>query len=173
MNMNIKKIILMSLYIAIFVVFSLYATINMYGMKLTLQNLPIYVGAITLGATPGALIGFVGMFINQLITYGFSATTLFWVLPQTILGAICGYLFENKTVKVGGGLKFWICIIALQTIVTILNTIVMVVDALIYGYYTFLGVFGTFVFRMMVSVLTGIIFCIVIPALIKFIKKIH
>lgn len=173
MNTNLRKVVLIAFYTALFVVLSLYGTINFSGMKLTIQNLPIYVGAIMLGAAPGAVIGFSGMFINQLITYGFSATTLFWVLPQTIIGALCGYIFENKIVRVGGGIKFWICIISLQVLLTIINTIVIMIDALIYGYFNFLVVFGPFVLRIMISIIIGIVYCILIPLIVKLIKKIH
>ena len=170
---NVKKLVFVSLYTAIFVVLSIYGTVNFSGMKLTLQNLPIYIGAISLGAIPGATIGFAGMFINQMITYGFTATTLFWVLPQTIIGGVCGYLFENKIVKIGGGLKFWVCIITLQASLTILNTIVIAIDALVFGYYSFILVFGPLILRMMSSILTGIVYCVVIPAIIRMTKKIH
>lgn len=173
MNTNLRKVVLIAFYTALFVVLSLYGTINLSGMKLTIQNLPIYVGAIMLGAVPGAAIGFAGMFINQLITYGFSATTLFWVLPQTIIGGICGYIFENKIIRVGSGIKFWICIITLQVILTVINTIVILIDSLIFGYFSFLVVFGPLVLRIMVSIIVGIIYCIVIPPIIKLIKKIH
>ena len=156
MNTNVKKLVLIALYAAIFVVLSIFGTINFSGMKLTSQNLPIYIGAITLGSAPGAIIGFAGMLINQLVTYGFSATTLFWVLPQTIIGGTCGYFFENKKVKVGGGLKYWVCILGLQVALTVLNTIVIAIDALLYGYYNFIIVFGPFILRIMVSVLVGI-----------------
>jgi len=173
MNTNLRKVVLIAFYTALFGVLSLYGTINLSGVKLTIQNLPIYVGAIMLGAAPGAIIGFAGMFINQLITYGFSATTLFWVLPQTIIGAACGHIFESKIVKVGSGNKFWICIITLQILLTILNTIVILIDSLIYGYFNFLVVFGPFVLRIMISMIVGVVYCILIPLIIKLIKKIH
>lgn len=173
MNNKIKKIVLIAMYTALFVVLSLYGTINLSGMKLTLQNLPIFIAAITLGSIPGAIVGFAGMFINQILTYGFTATTLFWVLPQTIVGAICGYLFENKLVKVSGGLKFWVCIVALQVLLTVLNTIVILVDSLVFGYYSFILVFGPLVLRIMVSILVGIVYCIIIPPIMNLIKKIH
>lgn len=172
-NINIRKLVLIALYTAIFVVLSLYATVSFSGMKLTLQNLPIYIGAITLGAIPGAIIGFSGMFINQMLTYGFTATTLFWVLPQTVIGAACGYLFEIKKVKIGGGLKFWICIIALQSVLTIINTLVYLIDSIVFGYYNFIVVFGPFALRLMVSILVAVLYCVLIPVIIKMIKKIH
>lgn len=171
MNNNIKKTVIMALYIAIFVVLSIYGTIRFGDYKLTVQNLPIYLVAISLGAIPGAIVGFTGMLLNQMITYGFQATTLFWVLPQTILGAICGYIFENDYVKVSSTKKFFVTIIALQIVVTFLNTIASVVDALIYGYFNFFIVFGPLIIRLMLSIMTGVILCIIIPIIIKRTKK--
>ena len=173
MNTNVKKLVLIATYTAIFVVLSIFGTVNFSGMKLTLQNLPLYVGAISLGSVAGATIGFCGMFANQLLTYGFSATTLFWVLPQTIIGGICGYIFENKKVKLSSGLKFWIFMLSLQVGLTILNTVVIAVDALIYGYYNYLIVFGPLILRVMISALTGVLYCIIIPVIIRMTKKIH
>ena len=173
MKVNIKKTVLIALYTSLFVVLSLYGTINLYGLKITIQNIAIYMVAFTMGMLPGTIVGFAGMFINQMLTYGFQATTLFWVLPQTILGAVTGYIFENNFVNVSNGKKFWITIISLQILLTILNTISLLIDSLIYGYYNFFTVFGTLVIRLMISILTGIVFSIVIPILEKITKKIH
>lgn len=172
-DMNSRKIVLIALYTALFVVLSLYGTVNVYNMKLTLQNLPIYIGAITMGSVPGSIIGFVGMFTNQMITYGFTATTLLWVLPQTVVGALCGYLFENKYVKPKQSIKFYICMVLLQAILTIINTVIICVDAVVYGYYNYILVFGPLIPRIMVAVLTGIIYCLIIPLIVNAIKKIH
>ena len=177
MKKNTKIIGLISLYAALFIVLSIYGTIDLTktraGIKITVQNLPLFIGAITLGSTPGALIGFLGMFLNQMLTYGFTATTLFWVLPQTIVGAICGFLYESKTVKGYYGIKFWVLIVSLQLLLTILNTIVSLIDSLIFGYYSFITIFGPLAIRVMVSILTGIIYCVIIPIILNNIKKIH
>ena len=173
MKDSTKKIVLTALYIALFIILSIYATINFQGLKITIQNLPIYVAAITLGAIPGAIVGFAGMLVNQIITYGFTATTLFWVLPQTILGAVCGYIFENNIVKMKHTHRFWATIIILQILVTILNTVVYAIDAIIFSYYNYLVIFGPIILRLMASILTGIVYCVVIPLIVDIVKKIH
>lgn len=173
MNKDVKKFVMIALYSAMFVVLSIYGTINLTNLKITLQNLPIYIGAITLGSISGASIGFIGMFVSQIITYGFSATTLFWVLPQTILGAVCGIIFESNKVKINNRIKFLVTIIVLQIFLTALNTIVLTIDGMIYGYFNYVVVFTNLIVRIMNSVLTGIVYSILIPIIVKFIKKIH
>lgn len=173
MKWDSKMYVSVALYSAIFVVLSIFGTLNFHSIKITTQNLPIYLAGITCGMIPGALVGFVGMFISQIITYGFQTTTLFWVLPQTILGAVCGYIFENSLVKANESPKFYASIIFLQLLVTILNTLANAIDGLVNGYFNFVTILGPFVVRIIASVLTGIIFCIIIPPLVKMIKKIH
>lgn len=171
MKLNIKNMVRIALYTAIFVVLSLYGTINLKGLKITIQNLPIYVAAITGGVVPGALVGFIGMFLNQMLTYGFQATTLFWVLPQTILGVACGYIFENEIIKLNNKKKFFVTIIVLQIMVTLLNTIVLLIDSIVYGYYNILVIFGLLIIRIMLSILTGIVFCFIITFIVDLTKK--
>ena len=173
MKWETKKYVLVALYSALFVVLSIFGTLNFQTIKVTTQNLPIYLAGITCGMIPGALVGFVGMFTSQILTYGFQTTTLFWVLPQTILGAACGYIFENSLVKANENPKFYATIIFLQLLITILNTFVNIIDGLVNGYFNYLTILGSLVVRIIVSVLTGIIFCIIIPPLVKLIKKIH
>ena len=163
MKLDIKKSVLVALYTAIFVVLSLFGTINFQSLKITVQNLPVYVAGITLGVFPGALVGFAGMLINQMITYGFTATTLFWVLPQTILGAVCGYIFESKTIKCEDRKKLFVTILFLQLLVTLLNTVVQAIDAIIYGYFNYIVILEPLTIRIMVSIFTGIVYFIVIP----------
>ena len=174
MKFDVKKLVLIALYTALFVILSIYGTISPApNMKITIQNLPIYLAGITLGAVPGAVVGFAGMLLNQMITYGFTTTTLFWVLPQTILGAVTGYLFENGIVKMKSNIRFHVTIAFLQILVTILNTIVYAIAGMIEGYYNYILVFGPFIVKLMISVMTGLVFSVVIPIIIKLTKKIH
>ena len=173
MKLETKRIVSIALYSALFVVLSIFGTLNFQTIKVTTQNLPIYLAAMTLGMIPGALVGFVGMFISQILTWGFQTTTLFWVLPQTILGGVCGYIFENSYVKVEENPKFYATVIFMQLLITILNTIVNIIDGLINAYYNFITISGSLVVRIITSILTGIVFCIIIPPLVRLIKKIH
>lgn len=174
MKLSVKKIVLIALYAALFVILSFYGTIQIApNIKITMQNFPIYLAGITLGSISGAVSGFAGMLIHQLLYYGFGPTTLFWVLPQTILGGVVGYLFENGIVKVNNDIKFYVSVLFLQILITILNTIVFAIAGMIEGYYNYVLVFGPLVVKLMLSILTGIVFCILIPIIVKLVKKIH
>ena len=174
MNTKIKKIAYISLLIAIFVVIGKFLTIDLGTIKLTAKSLPIYVGAIALGPFEGAITGLIGELLLQITgQYGFTATTLFWVMPYTIVGAICGVVFENKIIKLNGGIKYWVFIISLQILLTFLNTLVIFIDSMIFGYYSFVYVFGSLIIRLMSSILVGIIYAIVLPFIVDAIKKIH
>ena len=173
MKLDTKNVVMIALHTALFVILSVYATIDFRGLKLTIQNLPIYLVAINYGVVPGALVGFLGMLINQIITYGFQATTLFWVLPQTILGVVCGYIFENKIIKFSNKKKLFVTIIFLQIMLTLLNTICLLIDSFVMGYYNIMLVFSSLIVRIMLSILTGIVYCILIPLIVNLSKKIH
>ena len=56
---------------------------------------------------------------------------------------------------------------------TLLNTLVILIDSLIFGYYSFVYVFGSLIVRLMSSILVGIVYCIVLPFIVNAIKKIH
>ena len=174
MNTRIKNMIYISLFVAIFVIFGRIATLDFGTMKLSIKSFPVYVGAVILGPVEGLLIGLVGELVLQLIgPYGFTATTLFWVIPYAVIGASCGFAFENKVVKLNGGLKYWLFIISLQVVLTLLNTVVILIDSIIFGYYSFIYVYGSLITRLMTSILVGIIYSVVLPFVISAIKKIH
>ena len=118
----------------------------------------------------GAATGFVGAFLGQLITYGFSATTLLWVLPAVARGLVFGLLF--KAFK--GSLKPYIlCIetVISALVVTAINSIVMYIDSIVYSYTSvILGI--ALVNRIIAAVITSVIFALVLPPILKALKKI-
>lgn len=179
MDTKIKRIVYVALFSAMFVIFGKFVTFDftvpgVTSMKIAIKSLPLYVGAITFGPIAGAFIGLVGELVLQLTgQYGFTATTLFWVIPYVIVGIICGIAFENKFVKLNGEIKYWLFIIALQVILTLLNTVAILIDSIIFGYYTFIYVYGSLIVRLMSSILAGMMYCVVISFIINAIKKIH
>lgn len=170
---NLKKFIAIAVLSACFVVLSIFGTINLFELKITSQNLPLYVGAMSYGMIPGALIGLLGMLTSQMVTYGFTGTTLFWVLPYVIIGSIVGEVFEKNIIKEKSKVRFYAFIIFMQLLLTLLNTVAMVADSIVYGYYNLYLIFGSLLIRVMVSVITGIIYATVLPVIINSIKKIR
>lgn len=87
--MKAKRMVTVAMLIAMYVVLSLFS-INLGNMKITLDSLPIIVGAALLGPLDGFLIGFFGSFLNQLLTFGLTPTTILWVIPAAVRGLLIG-----------------------------------------------------------------------------------
>ena len=157
--------------IAMYTVLSLVATINAGNMKFTLDSLPILVGGALLGPVNGMLIGLLGSFLNQMITYGFSATTLLWIIPAGVRGLLVGLYAKHHNFDMTLKQTQFITISS-ALVVTALNTLVMYIDSKIYGYYSFAYVFGGILPRVIAGVIIAIIFAAILPQLLKPLKKI-
>ena len=77
---------------ALYVVLSSYVSLNLGPMKLSLDGLPILIGALMFGPMDGLIIGLLGNFLSQLLgSYGLSATTVLWMLPDGLRGLSVGW----------------------------------------------------------------------------------
>lgn len=147
-----------------------YVSLDLGNIKLSFESLPIAIGAMLFGPLDGFAVAGVGTFIYQILRYGFSATTFLWILPYCVYGIIVGAYAKRHNFRLS--LKELIPIIVIsEIVVTLLNTGVMYIDSKIYGYYSFAYIFGTFVLRIVVSVARGIAFALVIPPIVKPIRK--
>lgn len=171
---NIKKIclsaVMAALYMGLdFLAVSISAPFG-GSMKLSISGLPIIIISSFFGPLWGAATGFVGAFLGQLITYGFGATTLIWVLPAVARGLVFGLLFKafKKSLK-----PYILCIetVISALVVTAVNSIVMYIDSVVYAYTSvILGV--ALINRIIAAVITSIIFALILPPILKVLKKI-
>lgn len=141
------------------------------NLKISFSGLPVIIVAIFGGPLWGAATGFVGAFIGQMITYGFGATTLLWVLPAVVRGLSMGLLFRwfKKSLK-PGVLMLETCISSL--LVTLFNTGAMLIEQVLYGYYeSFLSIFIAVPTRVLAGVITAVIFSLMLPTIIGAFKK--
>lgn len=139
-------------------------------LKLPLGALPIIVAAIMCGPLMGAAVGLIGTFLTQLITYGLTPTTALWILPAGVRGLCAGLLF----IAFGKSLK--IPVLTVETVisslvVTALNTIVIYLDSVIYGYYSKAVVFGGLALRIISGVISSVVFALLLPAVLRVIEK--
>lgn len=121
--MNTQKLVRSGILCAVYIALS-YVSINTPFAKISFALLPVIIGSIFLDRWYGFGIGLVGCFIKQLLTYGFGVTTVLWCLPISICGFASKYIY-NKSNSC-----FFICVID-----TVLNTVMMCVDASVYGYF--------------------------------------
>lgn len=167
--MKTSRLVTNAMLIALYVVMSLFVSIRLGNMKITLDALPILVGALLFGPADGFLIGLFGAFFAQLLTYGLTPTTILWVMPAAVRGLMVGFVAAKKH-GVLSRRELLVLIVASSIVVTTLNTGVMAADALLYHYYSRAYVFGALAARYASGILTAILYAAVVPVLLHYLR---
>ncbi|MBQ7874043.1 MAG: folate family ECF transporter S component [Oscillospiraceae bacterium] len=168
--MKPKRLVTNAMLIAMYVVLSIVATINLGNMKFTLDSLPIIVGAALFGPIDGMLIGLCGSFINQLITWGLGPTTVLWIIPAGVRGLLIGLYAKHHNFDMNFK-QTQLITISSALVVTALNTVILYADAWIMGYH-YAAVFVDVVLRILVGVIIAFVFGAILPHILKPLKKI-
>lgn len=169
--MKAKKLTILSMMIALYIVLSILTPIKVISFKLTFEALPILISALLFGPIDGFVVGGLGSLVYQIFfsSYGLTPTTILWVLPHALSGLIVGLYAKNKKFELSYKQTLFITISS-SIMVTILNSFALFVDAKIYGYYSFELVFGQILIKILVGIILSIIYSGLIPNILK-IKK--
>lgn len=169
-SLTTRKLVAIALLTAVYVVLSIVGTLNLWWIRISVDSLPIILGALLYGPAGGLLVGLLGSFMNQLLAYGLTATTLLWVLPAAVRGLLiglyarrCGYVL-SRAQTIGA-------LVVTAVVVTALNTGVMYLDSVIYGYYTYAYVFGGIAARVFSGAATAVVMALVAPPVIELLKR--
>ena len=146
-----------------------FVSVNLPNMKITLDSLPILVGAALFGPIDGMAVGLLGSFINQMLTYGFTVTTPLWIIPAGVRGLLVGAFAKRHGFDMNVKQTEFITV-ASALVVTALNTAVMYVDSKIFGYYSKAYVFGAMISRILAGIITAVAFAVILPALVKMLR---
>ncbi len=167
--MNTKRLTNLAMLTALYVVLAILTPIKLQHFKFTFEALPILVTGFLFGHKAGLLVATLGSFIYQLFFsgYGFTATTILWIIPHSISGLLVGYLSERKHFNLEKKDILMISLLSSFT-VTLLNTLALFIDSKIYGYYSIALVFSA----IPLKILTGIILAftysfIIVPLMAK------
>ena len=163
-----KRLALDAMLAAMFVVLSLFS-INLPGMKITLDSLPILVGAAMLGPLDGLAVGLIGSFLNQMITYGFSATTVLWILPAGLRGLLVGLYAKHHGFSMNTAQCVFITV-STALLVTALNTLFLYVDSWVYS-YSYVAALPTLLLRIAAGVITAVLFSLLLPPLLGTLRR--
>ena len=155
---------------AMFVCLSLVSIRIGNAMKITVDSLPILVAALLLGPLDGLAVGLVGSFLNQMLTYGLSVTTVLWILPAGFRGLAVGLYAQKHHFLLSQKQMIFINVVT-ALLVTALNTLMMYLDSLIIG-YPFAATLPTLLVRIVSGVLIAVVFSLILPPLLKALKKI-
>lgn len=163
-----KRLSLDAMLAAMYVVLSLFS-INLPGMKITLDSLPILVGAALLGPLDGLAVGLIGSFLNQMITYGFTATTLLWIIPAGLRGLLVGLYAKRHSFDMTLRQTIFITI-ATALLVTALNTLLMYVDSWVYS-YSYVAALATLALRIVAGIITAVLFSLLLPTILSALRR--
>ncbi len=159
------------------VLIAMYVVLNSISLraaniKFTLDAFPIIVGAVMFGPLHGTLIGFLGSAVYQLFFsgYGITPTTALWMLPVIIRGLIVGLYSRHKGYEPSMHGLIIITIVA-GILTTLLNTLALYVDSIIYNYYSYELVFGLLIPKFIISIILAVVFALIVPSLVRKIRK--
>ena len=161
--------------------------------KITFSGLPIIIIAILYGPFAGFVVGLIGSVLSQILTFGITATTIYWIWPPAIHGLAVGLLFmafgrkfrfgfgnpsaggeEKKTGKKGLSLivnPVTICIFAGGLVNTICNYIATYFDSKVWNYYSEIYMIGLIPIRLVNWVLTAVVSSIIVMIVIAALRK--
>lgn len=174
---SVQALCRMAILTALYVVLTTTLSLKLPGdIRITFASLPILLSAILYGPGEAAVIALVGEFLNQLLGgYGITATTALWCIPPAVRAVIVG---TAALVCRSGGRPlerrpvacYFFCILgAMGT--TVANTTVYWVDSMIYHYYTFAIVFGSFLWRLFTGVVTALVVTTLLLPVARFLRK--
>ena len=166
-KMKTQTLVLSSLLMAMHIVLSFFS-ITLPDMKINLSGLPIIVGGFLFGPMVGTLVGLLGSLLYQMLSYGLMSTTILWIIPHAVRGLIVGLWAKMRNYKVGK-METVIVIIVSSVTATILNTVGMYIDGIIWGYEA--AAFASIGIRLVNSVVTSIIYVVIIIPLMKPLRK--
>ena len=143
--------------VAIFFALSLFS-VELGGVKLTFDSLPVVIAAALFGPLDAFLVGLCGAFLEQMLRFGFTATTLLWILPPAMRGLTAG--FGLLALRRAGNVRprlagYVLCCEAAAVVTSLLNTGVYYVDSKLYGYYAYALIFGALDMRLLTGLLSG------------------
>lgn len=169
--MKTKKLAVNGMMIAMYVVLSL-LTIPLFGdsVEVTFAGLAVVVGAALFGPVDGLMIGLLGSLMNQMLKYGFTATTVLWIIPAAARGLLVGWYARRRGFRMSRKQTTLIVVLS-ALLVTTLNTAAFYVDSKIYGYYSFAVIFGALIIRYVAGVLTAAAFSAVLPPILKIMRR--
>ena len=160
--MKTKQIVIDAMLAAMCAVLG-YVSLDLGNMKFTFEAFPILLGALLLGPVDGMIIAAVGTGIYQILKYGLMSTTILWIIPYVIYALYVGLLRKKN---------LWFVVFSSGIIVTLLNTGVIYLDSIIWDYYTFTYVFGSFIFRIITSFIKSLLVVLIIKKIWNSIEKV-
>lgn len=176
----VKRIAIDAVLIALYFGLS-WAAVEIGGVKLTFVGLASIIAAMVYGPLDGFLVGLLGAFCEQMLKYGFTATTLLWLLGPAMRGLIvgCAKLIFKQSMSTEKLLKnrrpfvFFAVSIFAGLVVSTLNTAAFYVDAKLFHYYTYELIFGVFWLRLLLGAASSLAMALVTLPILAGVQQVN
>lgn len=173
-----KRLAANAVLVALYVALSMLA-VPIGGFKLTFEHLPIIICAVFFGPIDAVIVGALAELINQMLTFGFTPTTILWMAPAMFRGlsmGLCAKLAPNRLGRnalLGKKIPvaFLICCVISGLICSMINTFTLYVDSKMYGYYSYALVFGVLWLRLGASAISSVLMSVVSKPLATALSK--
>ena len=167
-----QKLVMNALLIALHVILARVASIRIgNSLSISVSGITEVVAGLLFGPVSGGLVGLLGSFLNQLFTYGLTVTTPLWILPAAMKGLMCGWYAKAYDYELSPLQILWILVVS-AVVVTTMNTVVLVVDAEIFGYSTKATVLGIMGVKYLNGALTSVAYMLITTPLLHRLKTI-
>ncbi len=171
-KLTVLDLCLCAAMVALHIVLELFCTIRIGNdLKITFAALPFVVIGFLCGPIEGLITGAVGTFLSQIITYGITITTPFWIWPYMLQGLTAGLVFKafkykTKLVPIG------VSVFASGLVAVIFNLIASYFDGVVFfKYMTIEALIALIPIRLAVYVALSIIFTAVLVPITKALLK--
>ena len=170
--MTVLDLCLCAMMIALHIVLEVFGTIRIGNdLKITFSTLPFVLIGMLCGPVEGMVTGLLGTLLSQLITYGITITTPFWIIPGMLQGLAAGLIYKafRRRNKVG----FVITTVTLACLVLVVfNLVASYFDGVvIWKYWTIEVLVALIPMRLLVWVIVSIVYSAVAIPLCKTLQK--
>ena len=180
-RMTTKRLVINAVLIAVYVVLRFFNIPVGNSFRFTLAPFSVILCALMYGPVDGLLVGLLGEFLSQILgPYGLTPTTLLWCLGETVRGGVlglCSVMFlrkgllraekpEKKHIAV-----MLTCCVLTGILAALGQTFALYVDSKMFGYYTYVMVFGVLIWRVVIYVVLSGVFGYVSLPIISALRK--
>ena len=161
-KMTVLSLCLCAVCIALHIILEVFCSIRIGNeLKISFATLPFVIVALLCGPVEGLVTGLIGTFLSQLITYGITITTPFWIIPGALQGLAAGLIFlafkrKAKLVPIA------VTVFGAGLVLVIFNWIASYFDGVVfYKYMTLEVLVGLIPLRLLVWVGLSVVYTIV------------
>ena len=172
---QILKLCRIGVLAALYLPLALFVAIRIGNWQVSFGSLPVVISALLFGPVEAFLVAAIGEFFKQLLTYGITATTVLYMIAPALRGVVIGIVASrlwktDRPLETRRMLCYAVCICA-AVVTTFSNTMVNLLDSVIYGYFTWAYVFGDAVIRFITGMVNSVVIATVAIPLVKMLRR--